>query len=260
MKTDSLFYQLFQEFPQSFFDLISSPETNYEAYQFTSPEIKQHAFRLDGVLAPREEFSNEPIYFVEIQFYKDEEFYDRLFGEIFLYFSQYQPCNDDWYAVVIFASRSNESSIPQRYRSLIAPHLRRFYLNELAEVENESLTRGIVRLVVESKKNSSSLAKRLIERAREELSDEIAQQKFLEFIETIIIYKFPSLSREEIETMLNLSLLKGTKVYQEAFEEGKEQEKLEILFKLLQKGLSIQEVADLLDLDPQTVRQAAEQL
>jgi predicted transposase/invertase (TIGR01784 family) len=45
----------------------------------------------------------------------------------------------------------------------------------------------------------------------------------METIETIIVYKFPSLSREEIERMLGLSELRQTKVYQEALEEGREE-------------------------------------
>ena len=59
--------------------------------------------------------------------------------------------------------------------------------------------------------------------------------------------------------MLNLSLLKETRVYQEAFEEGELQAKLKLIQKLLQKGLSIQEVSNLLELDLETVRQAARQ-
>ncbi len=44
----------------------------------------------------------------------------------------------------------------------------------------------------------------------------------MELIETIIVYKFPSLSREAIENMLGLSELKQTKVYQEALQEGEQ--------------------------------------
>lgn len=59
--------------------------------------------------------------------------------------------------------------------------------------------------------------------------------------------------------MLNLNLLKKTKVYQEAFSEGELKTKLEVIPKLLRKGFSIQEVAELLELDPETVRGAAQQ-
>ena len=114
MKTDSIFYQLFQEFPQIFFELIKAQEISPDTYQFISPEIKQLAFRLDGVFVPLEGFSSQPLYFVEIQFYKDEEFYARLFSEVFLYFKQYNPSSPNWYAIVIYASRSNESPISRK--------------------------------------------------------------------------------------------------------------------------------------------------
>lgn len=67
MKTDSLFYRLFKEFPGIFFELIgASPETAVN-YQFTSVEVKQTAFRIDGVFLP-EQGSENPIYFAEVQF------------------------------------------------------------------------------------------------------------------------------------------------------------------------------------------------
>jgi predicted transposase YdaD len=54
--------------------------------------------------------------------------------------------------------------------------------------------------------------------------------------------------------MLNLDLIKHSRVYQEAKEEGR----LEVMLKLLAKGFTIQEVANLLDLDVETVRETAE--
>jgi predicted transposase/invertase (TIGR01784 family) len=74
------------------------------------------------------------------------------------------------------------------------------------------------------------------------------------------------MNREEVENMLNLNLLKETRVYQEAKEEGKiegkeegkEEKAREIISKLLQKGFSIQEVAELLELDTETVRSAVQ--
>lgn len=257
MKTDAIFYEIFKEFPSIFFEVIGKPETNINIYEFTAPEIKQRSFRLDGVFSPQPEFNHEPLYFVEIQFYKDEEFYDRLFTSIFLYFSQYQPSNPDWYAIVIYNKRSNETAFPPRYRVLLEPHLRRFYLDELGEVANNSLSVGIVRLVVEASNKAGELAKLLIEKAREELTDTLIQKKVLEFIETIVVYKFPNLSREEVEAMLNLDLIRDTKVYQEAFEEGELQAKLKMIPILLELGLSIQQIAEKLKLDVEIVREAA---
>jgi predicted transposase YdaD len=49
-----------------------------------------------------------------------------------------------------------------------------------------------------------------------------------------MIYKFPQLSREEIERMFGLSELKQTKVYQEALQEGRQEgEVLLVLRQLL---------------------------
>ncbi|GCA96289.1 DUF2887 domain-containing protein, partial [Microcystis aeruginosa] len=49
MKTDSIFYRLFETFPESFFDLLNLPPETVNHYQFSSLEVKQLAFRLDGV-------------------------------------------------------------------------------------------------------------------------------------------------------------------------------------------------------------------
>ena len=255
MKTDAIFYAIFKEFPSIFFEFIGKLNTNTNAYEFIAPEIKQRAFRLDGIFSPLGEFPHEPLYFVEIQFYKDEAFYDRFFTSIFLYFSQYQPPNPDWYAIVIYDKRSNEASFPSRYRALLEPHLRRFYLDELGEEADESLGVGIVRLVVESEHKAGELAKQLVDRTREELTDALIQRKVLEFIETIIVYKFPNLSREEVEAMLDLNIIRQTKVYQEA----KEEAKLELVPKLVHRGLSIQEIAELLELDAEAIRKYLKQ-
>jgi predicted transposase/invertase (TIGR01784 family) len=135
-------------------------------------------------------------------------------------------------------------------------HLRCIYLNELEEV-GSSLGLGILKLIVESQNNAIQFAKQLVNKAREELTDAIVQDKVLEFIETIFVYKFPNLSREEIEAMLNLDLIKHTRVYQEAKEEGKQEIVLEVVPKLLQRGLSLQEIAEILEVDVETVRKAA---
>jgi hypothetical protein len=61
---------------------------------------------------------NRPIYFVEVQFQKDDGFYWRLFGEIFIYLKQYKPIHD-WRAVVIYPGRSVDRDVPMQYRGLM---------------------------------------------------------------------------------------------------------------------------------------------
>ncbi|MBW4670946.1 MAG: Rpn family recombination-promoting nuclease/putative transposase [Cyanomargarita calcarea GSE-NOS-MK-12-04C] len=97
-------------------------------------------------------------------------------------------------------------------------------------------------------------------------TDTTLEEKVLEFIKAVVIDKFANLSREELEVMLNLDSLKKSKVYQEAkeegFEEGKEEgkeegsleTKLKTIPKLIKLGLSIEQIAESLELDVETVR------
>ncbi len=87
MKTDSIFYRLFQEFPHIFFELIGNSGEIANLYQFSSVEVKQTAFRIDGVFLPIQN-QEVPIYFVEVQFQPDAEIYLRLVSEISLYLRQ----------------------------------------------------------------------------------------------------------------------------------------------------------------------------
>ena len=56
--------------------------------------------------------------------------------------------------------------------------------------------------------------------------------------------------------MLGLGELKKTRFYQEAFEEGKQEGKLETVPILLQQGLTVEQIAEALNLDLETVRKA----
>ena len=70
MKTDSLFYRLFQRAPTLVFELAGLEVPVTGAYQFRAEEIKQTAFRLDGLLVPSPEQPDAPVVFVEVQFYR----------------------------------------------------------------------------------------------------------------------------------------------------------------------------------------------
>ena len=220
MKTDSLFYQIFLRFPDSFFDLIGQPQQQAANYQFTSQEVKQLSFRLDGLFMPLREDSQQPLYLVEVQFQPDDTLYYRLFAELFLFLRQYQPPHP-WQIVVIYPHRGVEREQSLHFGEILnLASVRRIYLDELPH--NPSLGIGVIKLVVESETEAVRTAQTLIERTREEITDQSSQRQLINLIESIIIYKLPQKSREEIEAMFGLSDLRQTRVYQEALAEGEE--------------------------------------
>ncbi|MCA2930854.1 MAG: Rpn family recombination-promoting nuclease/putative transposase [Microcystis sp. M018S1] len=235
MKTDSLFYQIFLRFPDSFFDLIGQPQPVAANYQFTSQEVKQLSFRLDGLFVPLREDSQQPLYLVEVQFQPDDTLYYRLFAELFLFLKQYRPPHP-WQIVVIYPHRGVEREQSLHFGEILnLASVRRIYLDELPH--NPSLGIGVIKLVVESETAAVRTAQTLIERTREEITDQSSQRQLINLIESIIIYKLPQKSREEIEAMFELSDLKQTRVYQEALAEGEERGLERGLEQGLERGL-----------------------
>ena len=53
MRTDALFYRLFQEVPECYFECIGADAKTADEYTFTSEELKQAGLRLDGVFMPK---------------------------------------------------------------------------------------------------------------------------------------------------------------------------------------------------------------
>ncbi|KAB8314864.1 Rpn family recombination-promoting nuclease/putative transposase [Tolypothrix campylonemoides VB511288] len=257
MKTDSLFYRLFQEFPSIFFEVISySPETE-TAYQFSSVEIKQTAFRIDGVFLPIQD--ENPVYFVEVQFQLDLQIYSRLFAEIFLYLRQNQPQND-WRGVLVYPNRNLDTADIKHYREFFdSGRISRIYLDELGDAASLPIGIATIKLFIENQTTAITQAKQLIDRTRQEIDLEPQQQKLLQLIETILIYKFPTMSRKEIEAMFELSDLKQTRVYQEGVEEGERKGKLKTVPRFVALGLTIEQIAQELGLSVEEVRQAAQE-
>lgn len=64
-----------------------------------------------------------------------------------------------------------------------------------------------------------------------------ATERIIELIETILVYKFPQLNREEIAEMLGISELRQTKVFQEFYEEGMQKEGVTLILRLLTRRM-----------------------
>jgi len=76
--TDTLFYRLFQRWPKLALELLGL-EYRSESYRFGSEEIKQTAFRLDGIFTPIEGNAEQPLIFVEVQYQAGQRFLRSLF-------------------------------------------------------------------------------------------------------------------------------------------------------------------------------------
>jgi predicted transposase/invertase (TIGR01784 family) len=263
MHSDSLFYELFQSSPHVFFELIGASQTEQGLYSLVSQEVKQTRFQIDGILLPHHRRSTLPIYFLEVMGYKPKQgkhFYQELITEIHLYLNDYQPRNN-WRAVVIYTQRSFDPGLPVHLSEYAqGDRLQRLYLDRLPEtMQGRSLEVSAIQLMGVKKRSTVAQARQLIERVRIEVPDATARQDILELIQTICVYKFPELDRRGIEEMLGLSELKQTKVYQEAKAEGVQEEKLATIARLLDLGLSLEQVAQAVALSVDDVRRIVEQ-
>jgi predicted transposase YdaD len=77
----------------------------------------------------------------------------------------------------------------------------------------------------------------------------------LELVERMLIYKLSSNSRQELEAMFGLTEWRQTRFYQEVQQETELETKLKTVPRLLQVGLSIEQIAQALELDIEVVRQ-----
>ncbi|MEI6069734.1 MAG: DUF2887 domain-containing protein, partial [Methylococcaceae bacterium] len=139
MKTDTLFYRLFKRKPQVALELLGL-EYQSESYRFCSEEIKQTAFRLDGIFTPLGDDAGQPLIFVEVQYQPDDDFYDRFFSEITLYLRLNKPAHP-WLALVLYPSRSVEKEASIAFSPFIElPQLRRVYLEDYQDCQGLSAT------------------------------------------------------------------------------------------------------------------------
>jgi predicted transposase/invertase (TIGR01784 family) len=252
MRRDTIFYKLFKQFPSLLFELVDEPPPEADAYVFESVEVKETAFRMDGVFLPPDNAVSQVVFFAEVQFQKDENLYFRFFSELSLFLHRHSIRYDDWYGVIIFGSRSLEPSNLKIHRSLLAgDQVRRVYLDELGDVQQQPLGLGLMLLTIKEDTEAIETAKFLLAEARKQSETEI-----IDLITTIIVYKFTKLSRKEIITMLGLDL-EEPKAIREAKEEGEKAITLRLLNRrlgnipddlLLQvQGLSLTQIEDLCD-------------
>ena len=219
MRTDTIFYQLFLTFHSLLFELLGEPIENADDYQFISAEIKEKAFRFDGIFIPDQK--DKPIYFVEVQFQNKPDFYWEFIAEINLYLNQYKPVQD-WKAIALFAQRRFEVKSLSIFQQELINNGRIIPIY-LDEVRSGSIGVGLIQLIIAQEAQTPILVQQLLQRARTEIADSSVARDIIDLLETVLVSKFAQLSREEIQAMFLLSDIKQTRVYQEAKQEGRQE-------------------------------------
>ncbi|QLE55099.1 Rpn family recombination-promoting nuclease/putative transposase [Nostoc sp. TCL26-01] len=249
MRRDSIFYKLFQQSPTLLFELLTNPPTNAYEYKFDSVAVKEPKFEIDGVFLPPETGNPGTVYFCEVQFYKDERLYERVFAESWLYFYRYRDRFSDWQIVIIYPSRSLEQSDLYPHRAFLSSEqVHRIYLNELGDIRALPMWVALMVLTTVNEQLAPQEARYLLERSAIEQTA-TTNRAIIELITTIMVYKFEHLSRAEVEKMLGITL-QETRVYREIKEEAEQREKSLILRQLTRR------VGEL----PQQVREQVETL
>jgi predicted transposase/invertase (TIGR01784 family) len=228
-------------------------------YQFEAVEFKQTSHRSDGVFRPKE--PGLPLYFVEVQFYRLPSVYADLLVKAYTYLKQNDP-SQEFRGVVLFATRSLEPSGLVPYQPLMdAGVVQRLYLDEMPERSEGPLGLSILDMLRQSEGQAPETARQLIVRARQEVADEALRRDLIQLIETVIVYKLANLSREEINAMLKVDDIRQTRVYREAQEEGREEERQlrlqrdrSLVAKLAARKIPVEEIAEILELDVEFVR------
>jgi predicted transposase/invertase (TIGR01784 family) len=226
MRRDSIFYQLFRQFPALLFELLPQPPARANEYIFESIEVKETSFRMDGVFLPPD--PSGIVYFCEVQFQPDEMLYERIDAERSIYIYRNRERFFDWGAIVIYPSRSVEQLRLETVREMLeSGRIQRVYLDELGAVEELPTGLGLMVLTTLEGEEATTQARGLIDRAQ-------GSKDIIDLVSTIIVYKFRNLSRDEVDAMLGIELAQ-TRVYREAEQQGELKGQQELVIRQLKR-------------------------
>ncbi len=232
MKTDPLFYELFQTRPQIFFEIAQILPLC--PYRFESVTVKSTEKRIDGVLYPT--IADQPIYFVEVQASPDEQMYWRTSRETSTFFEQRPSLKDtEWYAYVIWLYGEDDGGFKkthiydeQKKQRIFSVHL----IDILKKLPNNSLALNVLRpLIVDTEEEVRQNITTWVEQIHQADLSPQAEQRLLMVMSQLIEEKFRILSYKELCEMLRLTPFRETTSYKEALQE----DRIELLIKLMKR-------------------------
>jgi predicted transposase/invertase (TIGR01784 family) len=254
MKTDSVINRFFREFPGVFFTLIGENQQKAEFYEFISVEVKEQSFRFDGIFKPKTD--EDRLYFFEVQFKKEADFYLRFFGEVAVYLRQNQPENP-WQATVLFPAPEFDPGVHPHYREFFeSGRIKRVYLTGLPKEAFTRFPLNLLKIIIDSNQEALATAETIIRQLPQQVQDEKTQEAIVELLINLLLNKLPQMSREEILKMFEplLSDVRKSRAYQEIAEEGRQERTREIAKILLRKRMSLKLISEVTGLSPAELR------
>jgi predicted transposase/invertase (TIGR01784 family) len=217
MRRDTLFYRIFKEFPGLLFELAGNSPENAAGYRFSSVEVKEPTFRIDGVFEPPILDGTGKLYLAEVQMQPDQRLYERAFSELFALFYRSRELYNDWGLVMIYLSRSTEQKITYPYRVLLeSDQVQIIYLDELGNIRDLPLTTSLAVLPTVPPKKAPAEARDILARAREQPQQ---YEVIVDLVTRVMSYMFIDQSPEEIDIMLDIQF-EETRVYKDTYAKG----------------------------------------
>lgn len=232
MKTDPLFYELFQAAPQTFFELLQT--TPPCPYRFESITVKSSEKRIDGVLEPAND--GKPFYFLEVQAFPDPTIYWRVMREVSTFFEQRPQLEKrPWQAIVLWLNIEDNPGFGTLGLLGRKPRPRLLALDlidVLKKLPETSLARNVLQpLLVETEVEVRQHVVQWVENIRQTPNlDQRAEETLVAVMSQLIEQKFKTLSYKELSQMLRLTPLAETTSGQELIKE----ERTRILAELIQ--------------------------
>jgi predicted transposase YdaD len=206
--------------PELIAELLSGIPAGCE-FDYSAPVVKEKEVRLDGLLTPKSGDLTVPLVFLEAQMQPDVGFYGRFFAGLFTYLNQYKVMRP-WRGLLILQRHSQDlgSTVPYQME-LHGGWMHRLYLEDLLPLSNLGPTLALLRLLVVPDEVVAADAKAILATA----DSESEFLRVLDLVEAILVSKLPSLSIEEIKTMLDLQdvRLSETQFFKEVFQQGADQ-------------------------------------
>ena len=237
MKTDTLFYELFQAAPQTFFELLQITPTC--PYRFESITVKASEKRIDGVFAPA--VDDQPIYFLEVQAFPDGVIYFRTLREVATYFEQRPKLKDnEWHAAVLWLNKTDDPGFGTLQLLACKPNPR-FVALDLVELlqklPESSLALNVLRpLIVKSEREVRENVVQWVQNIRQASTlDATIEERLIIVMSQLIEQKFHTFSYKELSYMLQLTPLRETASVQEVLKE----ERIEALYDQIQEKLML---------------------